>query len=101
MKYREKNGVHYVPWWEPNFEHHVILVTSGGFGTHLKTGLDAMKWIQGQYPDLSGDASMSRLDESDKAWYDYDWGVSREGDHEFIFYFKDPKVAAHFKLAWG
>jgi len=100
MKYKERNGLFYSTWWEPAFEHHIMVPTPDNFGSQLKVGLDAIKWLHEQYPNLSGDASMSRLDETEKAWYDFDWGATREGD-AFIFYFKDPKVAAHFKLAWG
>lgn len=97
--FQQIRGSLYVPWWEPQFEYHVALGKPRD-EQHVWVGVESYRWLLANYPDLKGDYNMSRYSETELPWYDYDWGMSRE-DPLTLFYFKDPKVAAHFKLVWG
>lgn len=99
MQYHDHNGHPYVPWWAEHFPHHVF-VKDTDHDFRLKAGLDAINWLKENYPDSNGDDNVCRYSDTDIPWYDYDWGFSREGDLNVV-YFKDGRMATHFKLVWS
>lgn len=101
MRFVETKGIQYVVWWEPHFPHHVVVFPNPNLvSSRYRMGIEVLEWMNTHYPDLCGDTSQNRLAEDDRPYHSYDWGYTLESSAG-IFYFKDPAVAAHFKLVWG
>lgn len=98
-QYLTHDGIQYLPWWEDYFPYHVFVRNSDDRFL-MKNGFDAVVWLRETYPDTNGDDNIHRYTETDLPWYEYDWGLSRETDR-YLLYFKDAKIAAHFKLVWS